>query len=87
MRDEKSLQLLGRRIARLRREKKDWSQDQLAEHSRMSRSFLAEIETGKRNIAFLNLLKIAQILGITVSNLVNIDEQLPVSNSTDVENP
>lgn len=53
----------------------------------MSRSFLAEIETGKRNIAFLNLLKLAQILGITVANLVNIDEQLPASNSTDVENP
>lgn len=74
MRDD-PLGELGRRLARLRREKRDWSQEELSEFSLLARSYIADVEQGKRNIAFRNLYRIAKALGITVAELVDVGDQ------------
>lgn len=56
---------IGLRIKELRAEA-DLSQDELAYSIDMARSYLAEIETGKRNVSIQNLERIANGLGITL---------------------
>lgn len=56
---------IGLRIKELRAEA-DLSQDELAYSIDMARSYLAEIETGKRNVSVQNLECIANGLGITL---------------------
>lgn len=55
----------GLRIKELRAAA-DLSQDDLAYAIDMSRSYLAEVETGKRNISLQNLERIARGLGVTL---------------------
>ena len=62
------LRLLAERMKALRRAK-EWSQEQLAEHSTMQRSYLADLERGNRNPSVRTLLKIANALGVTVPAL------------------
>lgn len=57
---------IGLRIKELRAEA-DLSQDELAYSIDMARSYLAEIETGKRNVSIQNLERIANGLGITLN--------------------
>jgi transcriptional regulator with XRE-family HTH domain len=61
---------LGSRIrgARLR---KGWTQSELAERVGIDRSFLADVERGKRNISILNLHAIAKGLRTSLSRLVS----------------
>lgn len=65
---EKSLELLGRKIRKLRQEK-GLSQEEFAHTANIDRSYIGQIERGERNIAFFNLLKIARALGVKVSDL------------------
>lgn len=59
---------LGHRIRSLRR-KNGWTQVELAERVGIDRSFLADVERGKRNISILNLALIAEGLGVTLSKM------------------
>lgn len=59
---------LGRRISRLRT-KKAWTQVELAERVGIDRSFLADVERGKRNISIMNLALIAEGLDVTLAQL------------------
>jgi len=61
--------LLGSRLAKLRKER-GWSQEQLALESGIARSYLGGIERGQRNIALLNICKLADTLGIEPSELM-----------------
>lgn len=61
---------LGSRIRRLRKEH-GWSQLMLAEVVGVHRSFIAEMETGKRNISILNLQAVAKALGVSLSRLLS----------------
>jgi transcriptional regulator with XRE-family HTH domain len=61
--------LLGARLAKLRKER-GWSQEQLALESGIARSYLGGIERGQRNIALLNICKLADTLGIEPSELM-----------------
>lgn len=61
--------LLGSRLAKLRKER-GWSQEQLALESGIARSYLGGIERGQRNIALLNICKLAATLGIEPSELM-----------------
>ena len=65
---EKSLELLGRKIRKLRQEK-GLSQEEFAHSADIDRSYIGQIERGERNIAFSNILKIARALGVKVSDL------------------
>jgi transcriptional regulator with XRE-family HTH domain len=59
---------LGRRISNLRKQS-GWTQIELAEKVGIDRSFLADVERGKRNISILNLALIAEGLGVTLPKM------------------
>lgn len=57
------LKLLGLNIRKWR-EQKGYTQEQFAPIVGFTRSYITEVETGKRNISFLNLLKITEALEV-----------------------
>lgn len=59
-------QIVGQRIRELR-EKKGWSQEKLAEHADLDRTYIGRIERGEKNIGLENLVKIAAALGTKVA--------------------
>lgn len=59
---------LGKRIRELRK-KTGLSQEKFALTIGMDRTYLASVEAGKRNIAIVNLEKIANGLGVTLAEL------------------
>lgn len=60
--------LLGERIQELRRQT-GLSQEKFALHINMDRTYFASVEAGKRNIAIQNIQKIAEGLGVSLSEL------------------
>ena len=64
---------LGERIAELRKAQ-GLSQDKLRLMIGVGHTYLVDVEKGRRNIGFGNLCKIAAGLGITVSELLDIEE-------------
>ena len=59
---------LGSRIKELR-QKTGLSQEKFALKIRMDRTYFASVEAGKRNISIINLKKIADGLGVTLSDM------------------
>ncbi len=59
---------LGRKVRNLRLQR-GWTQVELAEKLGLDRSYLADVERGKRNISVLNLELIAEGLGLSLSQL------------------
>lgn len=51
------------------RKKKKLSQEELAELANLHRTYIGQIESGKRNIALKNVEKIAKALGVSVKDL------------------
>jgi transcriptional regulator with XRE-family HTH domain len=64
------LQKFGRRLALLRK-KQGWSQERLALESGLARSYLGGVERGQRNIALLNILRLARSLECEPSELLS----------------
>ncbi|MBK7407967.1 MAG: helix-turn-helix transcriptional regulator [Saprospirales bacterium] len=60
---------LGNTI-RQHRKAKGWSQEELAFQSGLDRTYIGSVERGERNIAALNLMKIANVLGVKVGVLL-----------------
>ena len=58
----------GKRLRALRT-KRGWTQAEMADVLGLDRSYLAEIEAGKRNVCLLNLKVIADGLHITLARL------------------
>ncbi|MBS1198187.1 MAG: transcriptional regulator, family [Proteobacteria bacterium] len=56
------------------RKEKGWSQEQLALHSGLARSYVGGVERGQRNIALENIVKLANTLEITPSRLMDFSE-------------
>jgi transcriptional regulator with XRE-family HTH domain len=61
---------LGERIRKLRK-KRGWTQVVMAEKIGLDRSFIADVERGKRNISILNLELMAKGFKITLSQLLS----------------
>lgn len=61
--------LFGRRLAELRRAK-GWSQEKLALESGLARSYLGGVERGQRNLALLNICRLAETLDVPVAELM-----------------
>lgn len=59
---------VGKRIREVR-EKVDMSQKDLAYSADLDRSYIASVESGRRNISIVNLEKIANSLGVSLSEL------------------
>lgn len=53
----------GLRLAEVRKQK-GFSQEKLALESGIARSYLSGVERGKRNIALINIHKLADVLGV-----------------------
>jgi transcriptional regulator with XRE-family HTH domain len=59
---------LGDRISKLRK-KRGWTQVEMAEKVGIDRSFLADVERGKRNVSILNVQLMAKGLKVSLSQL------------------
>ena len=62
------LRQLAERIKSLR-EANGWTQEQFAERAAMQRSYLADLELGRRNPSVRTLVKVANAFGIAVPEL------------------
>jgi len=67
---EDLLMHLGNRIRKLRK-RQGWTQTVMAEKIGLDRSFIADVERGKRNISILNLDIIAKGLKLSLSRLLS----------------
>ena len=59
---------LGARVRRLR-EKRKWSQEDLAHESCLARSFAGAIERGEKDLRLTTLVKLANTFEITIAQL------------------
>ena len=64
----RKLALLGQQIRRLR-EAKELSQEEFAGLAGVDRAYFGGIERGERNVAAINIMKIADALGVEVGEL------------------
>jgi transcriptional regulator with XRE-family HTH domain len=53
------------------RQKRGWTQVEMAERVGIDRSFLADVERGRRNISILNLYAIAKGFRLSLSQLLS----------------
>jgi DNA-binding XRE family transcriptional regulator len=60
----------GKRIRTLRK-RRDWTQVYMAEHVGMDRSFISDLENGRKEICIRNLELLAAAFGMTVSKLMS----------------
>ena len=61
--------MFGQRLAELRK-RAGWSQERLALESGIARSYLGGVERGQRNIALLNICRLAETLNVPPSSLL-----------------
>ena len=76
-----SFRLIGRRIHEIRKER-DLSQMDLADKTGLSVSYVSMIENGRRKVSLDALIRIANILGVTVDELLNGNQMY---NPTDMD--
>jgi len=67
--DKKYLLKIGENIRAVRK-KRGYSQEEFADIAGFSRSYYTEIETGKRNISVLNLIKIIEALKVNPNEII-----------------
>jgi len=62
----------GKRLA-VCRKAKGWSQERLALESGIARSYLGGVERGQRNIALINICRLAAALDVPPAKLMTFD--------------
>ena len=67
--NETTLVFLGEKI-RARREQLELSQESLADECGFDRTYISMLERGRRNPAFLNLVRLAEGLKLPLSTLI-----------------
>lgn len=67
--DKQLLLEIGDNIRKVRKER-GYSQEEFADIAGFSRSYYTEIETGKRNISILNLIKIIEALHVNPNEII-----------------
>jgi len=70
--EKKLLQKIGERI-RYFRIKAELSQEKLSFESNLDRTYIGSVERGERNIAVINLNKLAKALNVSISELLEIE--------------
>lgn len=68
--------LVGQNVKRIRREKR-LTQEQFAERSGFSQQYLSDLENGKRNPTIITIHELANALGVTHIELLDVDRSLP----------
>jgi len=66
------LKLFGKRLVELRKAK-GWSQEALSLESGVARSYLGGVERGQRNIALVNICRLARALRVSPAELLIFD--------------
>ena len=70
--------LFGKQLPKIRKEK-GIAQDKLALKCDLARSFVGEVEWGKRNLSLRNICKLAIGLNVTASELLSlVDEEISI---------
>src|SRR2546427_5394626 len=69
MNDRELLAALGQRLKSIRQRKR-WSQEDLAERSGLHRTYVGGLERGERNIGLVNLFKLVRALDVAVEDLL-----------------
>jgi transcriptional regulator with XRE-family HTH domain len=64
-----ALRRLGIRIRELRTQR-GWSQEAFADVAGVHRTYMGHLERGEKNVSFLSILRVANALGITLSELL-----------------
>jgi len=77
---------IGDRIKQ-RRAELGWTQDLLAQKAGISKSFLSDLENGKRSVSADNLLDIARVLSRSLDYLMTGSESEPVPDKAEVQIP
>ncbi|KAF5040743.1 helix-turn-helix protein [anaerobic digester metagenome] len=81
--EKQHLIALGTTIRQVR-EALGWSQEQLAERVELHRTYIGGVERGERNLCLLNILAIAEAMGISPGKL--IDRAFP-TRAADIPDP
>lgn len=68
--EKQHLTALGAAIRHFR-ETLGWSQEQLAERVELHRTYIGGVERGERNLCLLNILSIADALGVAPGGLID----------------
>jgi transcriptional regulator with XRE-family HTH domain len=71
-RDSEPMRLIGARIRQLRT-RAGISQEQLANDADIARSYMTEVEAGRRNISVVLICEIARVLQVPPSQLLRFD--------------
>ena len=66
--------LFGLKLVELRKAK-GWSQERLALESSLARNYLGGVERGQRNIALLNIVRLAEALDVSPDTLLTLPEK------------
>lgn len=69
MENDNILVRFGRNVQRIRKER-NISQEKLAEYAGLHRTYIGMIERAEKNITLCNIEKIANALGVKISDLV-----------------
>jgi transcriptional regulator with XRE-family HTH domain len=64
-----ALRRLGIRIRELRT-RRGWSQEAFADIAGVHRTYMGHLERGEKNLSFLSILRVANALGVTLSELL-----------------
>lgn len=67
--------LFGKRLTQLRKVR-GWSQERLALESGLARGYLGGVERGQRNIALINICRLAETLEVPPSRLMDFEGPL-----------
>lgn len=68
-------QKIGKRIKDLRKENNNMTQDDLSELTDIDRTYISDVERGKRNIAIVNLEKIAKAFNLELWELLKFESK------------
>ena len=68
--EQRLLKAFGRAV-RAHREEFAVSQEKLAELAELHRTYIADIERGERNVGLINVVRTADALGVTASDLLD----------------
>lgn len=72
--DKENLLLFGQHLRKIRKEK-NLSQVALADKGSFDRNYIGMLERGERNPSLLNLIRLAQALEISLSELIDFEKK------------